>query len=258
MLDLSGRTAVVTGGGKGIGRSIATALAGAGAHAAILDIDEDAGRDAVRKVASAGGSATFHSGNVSRRPEVERICAEIMDARGRIDILINNAGVAHIGTVETTTDEDFDRLVAVNVKGVFNCLRTVVPIMKAHGGGVIVNIASVAAHVGLPDRFLYSLTKAAVLNMTVTVARDYVSDNIRCNSISPARVHTPFVDGYLARTYPGRETEMFEKLSKTQPIGRMAEPEEIGALALYLCSDEASFITGTDYPIDGGFLRLNT
>jgi 2-keto-3-deoxy-L-fuconate dehydrogenase len=130
--------------------------------------------------------------------------------------------------------------------------------MKEQGGGVILNVASVAATLGLSDRFAYSMSKGAVVSMTLSVAKDYIKDNIRCNCISPARVHTAFVDGFLAKNYPGQEKEMFDKLSKTQPIGRMGKPDEIGALALYLCSDEAAFVTGSDYPIDGGFVRLNT
>ena len=132
-----------------------------------------------------------------------------------------------------------------------------IPQFRNSGGGVIVNMASIAALVGIPDRFVYSTTKGAIIAMTLSVAKDYISENIRCNSISPARVHTPFVDGFISKNYPGQEKIMFEKLSKTQPIGRMAKPEEIAALALYLCSDEASFITGCDYPIDGGFVKLN-
>jgi len=128
--------------------------------------------------------------------------------------------------------------------------------MKANGGGIILNMASIAGTSGLADRFAYSMSKGAVVAMTYSVAKDYLAHNIRCNCISPARVHTPFVDGFLRRNYPGKEQEMFEKLEKSQPIGRMAQPEEIAALALYLCSDEASFITGSDYPIDGGFLNL--
>jgi 2-keto-3-deoxy-L-fuconate dehydrogenase len=159
--------------------------------------------------------------------------------------------------VETTTEEDFDRLYKVNVKGVYNCLRAAIPAMKKNKGGVILNLSSVAALAGLPERFAYSMTKGAVYSMTLALARDYLNENIRCNCISPARVHTPFVDGFLKKNYPGKEKEIFDKLSKTQPIGRMAKPEEIAALILYLCSDEASFITGCDYPIDGGFLKLN-
>jgi len=171
---------------------------------------------------------------------------------------LNCAGVAHVGNLEKTAEADIDKLFQVNVKGVYNTMWACIPQMKARNSGVILNMASVAALVGIPDRFAYSMTKGAVIAMTQSVARDYISYGIRCNSISPARVHTPFVDGFLAKNYPGQEKEMFEKLSKTQPIGRMAEPDEIAKLALYLCSDEASFITGTDYPIDGGFVKLSS
>ena len=176
---------------------------------------------------------------------------------GGIHILVNNAGIAHVGKADTTPEADFDRVVNVNIKGVYNCLYAAIPHLRSSGGGVIINMASIAALVGIPDRFVYSTSKGAIIAMTLSVAKDYISENIRCNSISPARVHTPFVDGFIAKNYPGNEKEMFDKLSKTQPIGRMAKPEEIAALALYLCSDEASFITGCDYPIDGGFVKLN-
>ncbi|MES1161250.1 MAG: SDR family oxidoreductase, partial [Bacteroidota bacterium] len=182
---------------------------------------------------------------------------KIFGTLSKPDILVNSAGVSHVGTVETTSEADFDRLYQVNVKGVYNCLYAAIPLMKKNGGGVIVNMSSIAALVGIPDRFAYSMTKGAVTAMTLSVAKDYLHDGIRCNCISPARVHTPFVDGFLKKNYPGKEAEMFEKLSKTQPIGRMARPEEIAGLILYLCSDEASFITGCDYPIDGGFTKLN-
>jgi 2-keto-3-deoxy-L-fuconate dehydrogenase len=178
-------------------------------------------------------------------------------AIGPIDILVNNAGIAHIGKADTTNEADFDRVIAVNVKGVYNCLHAAIPQLRANGGGVIVNMASVAAWVGVGERFAYSTAKGAVMAMTLSVAKDYLADGIRCNSISPGRVHTPFVDGFLAKHYAGREAEMFEKLSHTQPIGRMARPDEVATLALYLCSDEAAFITGSDYPIDGGFITLN-
>lgn len=203
-----------------------------------------------------GANASAHQCDISRQGEVNAVMQQIF--RGvRVDILVNNAGVAHIGTVESTTEEDFDRVFRINVKGFYNCMRGVVEHMRARGGGVILNLASVAAWVGLADRFAYSMSKGAVVSMTKSVARDYVAHNIRCNSISPARVHTPFVDGYLRQHYPGREREMFEKLSHTQPIGRMAQPSEVAALALFLCSDEAAYITGSDYPMDGGFLNLH-
>ena len=169
---------------------------------------------------------------------------------------MNNAGISHVGDLEGTPEPDFDRVFSVNVKGMYNCMHASVAHMKANGGGIILNMASIAGTSGLADRFAYSMSKGAVVAMTYSVAKDYLAHNIRCNCISPARVHTPFVDGFLRRNYPGKEQEMLEKLEKSQPIGRMAQPEEIAALALYLCSDEASFITGSDYPIDGGFLNL--
>ena len=173
-----------------------------------------------------------------------------------IAILVNNAGIAHVGNVENTEEKDFDNIIDVNVKGVYNCIYATVPFMKQKGG-VIINMASIAATVGINDRFVYSASKGATLAMTYSVAKDYLNEGIRCNSISPARIHTPFVDGFIKKNYPGQEEEIFEKLSKTQPIGRMGTPEEVGDLAVFLCSDEASFITGTDFPIDGGFIKLN-
>jgi NAD(P)-dependent dehydrogenase (short-subunit alcohol dehydrogenase family) len=249
----SGRTVIVTGGGSGIGQAIATLFGARGARVGILDL---ASADAtVRAISATGGTALQVHCDVSRQDEVTRAFAEVHERLGPLDILVTSAGVAHIGTVEQTTEADLDRVYAVNVKGVYNCLRLGVMAMKERGG-VILNVASVAATVGIPERFAYSMSKGAVLTMTLSVARDYIHQKIRCNCISPARVHTPFVDGYLARNYPGREAEVFAQLAKTQPIGRMGEPREIAELALFLCSDAASFITGSDYPIDGGFLTL--
>jgi NAD(P)-dependent dehydrogenase (short-subunit alcohol dehydrogenase family) len=174
-----------------------------------------------------------------------------------IDILINNAGIAHIGNIEKTTEEDLDRLYTVNVKGVYNMLSAVVPAMKNRRQGVIINMASVASTVGIADRFAYSMSKGAVLSMTYSVAKDYIDHGIRCNSVSPARVHTPFVDDFLTKNYPDNSAEMFEKLSKSQPIGRMGKATEVASAVVYLCSDDAAFITGTNFPIDGGFVTLN-
>lgn len=255
MFRLDNKTAIITGGGSGIGKAIATVFAQQGASVHILDMDEQGATNVVKEITTGGGKAQFYKCDVSKQADVKQIVDGIA-AGSAIDILINNAGIAHIGTADTTAETDFDRLVNVNVKGVYNCLHTVIPHMKQNGGSIL-NMASIASLVGIPDRFAYSMTKGAVVGMTLSVAKDYLKYNIRCNCISPARVHTPFVDGFLSKNYPGKEAEMFEKLSKTQPIGRMGKPEEIGYLALYLCSNEASFITGCDYPIDGGFTKLN-
>jgi NAD(P)-dependent dehydrogenase (short-subunit alcohol dehydrogenase family) len=208
----------------------------------------------VAEITKEGGQATAHSCDVSVQKNVADLVAQI----GDIDILVNNAGIAHIGNAESTTEEDFDRIYRVNVKGVFNCMQAVIPVMKSRKRGVILNMSSIAAQLGLSDRFAYSMSKGAVYAMSLSVAKDYLKEGIRCNTISPARVHTPFVDGFIQKNYAGREEEIFQKLSQSQPIGRMGKPAEVAALALYLCSDEAAFITGSDYPIDGGFITLNT
>ncbi len=256
MFRLDNKTAIITGGGSGIGKAISILFAQQGATVCIIDINDES-KNVADEINAAGGKSFFYKCNISSQVEIKNVVAAIMQQHAAIDILINNAGIAHIGTAENTSAEDFERILNVNVKGVYNCLHEVIPFMKQKGGS-IVNMASVAALVGLVDRFAYSATKGAVYAMTLSVAKDYLSHNIRCNSISPGRVHTPFVDRFLAKNYPGKEAEMFEKLSKTQPIGRMGKPEEIAQLALYLCSNEASFITGCDYPIDGGFVKLNT
>ena len=254
MFELNHKKAVITGGGSGIGRSIAKLFARQGAVVHIIDISEAACAEAVREIAEAGGQAVAHACDVTRQEAVHATFGAI----GPLDILINNAGIAHIGKADNTAEQDFDRVMNVNVKGVYNCLHAAIPRLRENGGGTIVNMASVAAWVAVADRFAYSTAKGAVMAMTLSVAKDYLQDKIRCNSISPGRVHTPFVDGFIAKQYPGKEAEMFERLAKSQPIGRMAQPDEVAALALYLCSDESAFNTGSDYPIDGGFITLNS
>jgi 2-keto-3-deoxy-L-fuconate dehydrogenase len=256
MFTLENKTAVVTGAAKGIGQAIARLFSRQGADVHILDLDEEDGNRIVDELRSDGYSARFHRANVADQHEIMDLFSQIFNENERFNILVNNAGVAAIGKLDETTEQEFDRVMAVNVKGLYNCAFAAVKHMKKKGAGVILNMASIAGMMGIADRLAYSASKGAVLAMTYSIARDYLDKNIRCNAISPARVHTPFVDGYLKQHYPGRENEMFDALSKTQPIGRMGKPEEIAALALYLCSDEAAFITGSNFPIDGGFSTL--
>jgi NAD(P)-dependent dehydrogenase (short-subunit alcohol dehydrogenase family) len=253
MFDLQHKVAVVTGAGSGIGAAIAALFARQGAHVAVLDRSDsaDATVDAIR---TAGGRAHAVRCDVSSPSDVTRAFAAIARDADRLDILVNNAGIAHVGTVETTTPDDLDRLYAVNVRGVFLCAQAAIGPMLRQGRGVILNMASIASLVGVPERFAYSMTKGAVLTMTMSIAIDYVKRGIRCNCICPARVRTPFVEGYLRDHYPGREDEVRRALDAYQPIGRMGTPEEVASLALYLCSDEAAFVTGQAYPIDGGVL----
>ena len=253
MFKLTNKSVVITGGGSGIGKAMSVLFAQQGATVHIIELNTEAATETVVEIAAANGKAFSYSCDVSNQQQVVDTFGKI----GKIDILVNNAGIAHIGRADNTSEADFDRVYNVNVKGVYNCLFAAIPLMQTNKGGVILNTCSVAAHVGITDRFAYSTSKGAIHAMTLSVARDYLHENIRCNSISPARIHTPFVDGFIAKNYAGQEAEIFEKLSKSQPIGRMGKSEEVAALALYLCSDEAGFITGCDYPVDGGFITLN-
>ncbi len=254
MFNLTNKNAIVTGGGSGIGKAVCMLFAKQGAAVYVADISEANAAETVNAIKNEGGTAYPLVCDVTKQQDV----VELYNKLGRIDILVNSAGISHIGKADNTSEADFDRIYQVNVKGIYNCLFAAIPIMKQYKRGVILNMSSVAAIAGLSDRFAYSMSKGAVYAMTMSVAKDYLDDNIRCNCISPGRVHTPFVDNFLAKNYPGKEQEMFEKLSKSQPIGRMGTPAEIAFLVLYLCSEEAGFITGSDYPIDGGFLKLNT
>ncbi len=247
---------IVTGGGKGIGEAISTTFAAEGGRVAVFEFDEVAAGEVVDQITKAGGTAEAFPCDVSDADSVKSAVDAVAEKWGSIDVLVNNAGVAHIGTACSTGPEDFERVLNVNVKGVYHCLHFVLPQMVKQGGGVVLNMSSIAAVAGLPDRFAYSASKGAVHTMTLSVAADHLNDKIRCNCICPARVHTPFVDGYLEQNYPDNRDEMFAKLSAAQPIGRMAKPAEIANLALYLCSEDSSFITGQAFPIDGGYMNL--
>ena len=258
MLSLKGKTAIITGGGSGIGASIAHKFAQQGANVAILEIDLQKAQQFVAELDNENFKISCYQVDISQHSDTIEVINKVIKHHGSVDILVNNAGVSQIGSLDQTSEQDFDKVFNVNVKGAYNCLYAVIENMMAHKNGVILNMASVAAIVGLNDRFAYSATKGAIRSMTFSIAKDYLPYNIRCNCISPARVHTPFVDNFLNANYPGKEKEKYTELAATQPIGRMATPEEIAHLALYLCADESSFITGNDYPIDGGFVKLNT
>jgi 2-keto-3-deoxy-L-fuconate dehydrogenase len=256
-IDFSGRVAVVTGGASGIGKAVSAQLAANGAQVWVVDIDAASATATADEITRAGGRARPLACNIADPQNVSQVFGSIA-SEGSIDILVNCAGIAHIGTIATTTVEDFERIFRVNALGFFLCMQAaIMTMLKQANGGVILNMSSLVAIVGIPERFAYSASKGAVRAMTLSVAKDYLDKKIRCNCISPARVHTPFVDGYLKKNYPGKEEEMLAVLKKTQPIGRMASPDEAAALIVYLCSDLASFITGADIPFDGGVLNLH-
>ena len=256
MFSLAGKTAIVTGAGSGIGQAIAIALAKQGAFVDVLEIDLNAANDTAERIRSAGGQADVVKCDIANHSQVQEVFDKLGSERGRLDCLVNNAGIAHVGNITNTSEEDFDRVMSVNLKGVFNCLKGGVKLMLKSGGGAIVNIASTVATMAINDRLAYSTSKGGVLAMTYSVAKDHLHDNIRCNAILPGRIHTPFVDGFIAKNYPDNQAEIFKKLSEYQPIGRMGKPEEVAAIAVFLCSEEASFITGSPFPVDGGTLYV--
>ena len=258
MKKLANKIAIITGGGKGIGRAIAQRFCEEGAKVAIWEKDQTAGIQTADEIIQQGGIARFIPCEINDANAVSLAVEETIDVLGKPTHLINNAGIAHVGTATSTTEEEFDRVMEVNTKGMFNCLNKVIPVLIENEGGVILNLASIASRLGIAERFAYSASKGAALAMTLSVAKDYVDQGIRCNCLCPGRVHTPFVDGFLEKYYPdeNERSEKFTELSKYQPIGRMGEPEEIASLATFLCSEEASFITGSAYDVDGGTMTL--
>ncbi len=252
--QLEGKCALITGAGSGIGAAIARSFAQQGAQVALLDIDASAAAHVAHSIRDAGGTAHAWPCDVGAEASVNHAVDQALQWAGRVHILVNNAGIAHVGSALDTTEADLDRIYRVNVKGVHFCTRRMLPHFLSNGGGCILNMCSIAALVGIEARLAYSMSKGAVLAMTRSVAVDYMAQGVRCNCICPARVHTPFVDGFLKANYPGREAEMFAQLAAYQPMGRMGTPEEVAAMAVYLASDAASFVTGQAFPLDGGVL----
>jgi NAD(P)-dependent dehydrogenase (short-subunit alcohol dehydrogenase family) len=258
MSKLYNQVAIVTGGGKGIGKAISERFAKEGAKVAIWEADQSAAEETVQEIIKSGNSAQSFPCDITQEESILDALSSVSEQMGKPEILINNAGIANVGTATTTSVEDYDKVMEVNAKGMFLCLKHVLPIMQKEKSGVVLNLASIASRLGIADRFAYSASKGAVLSMTLSVARDFVSHGIRCNCLCPGRVHTPFVDGFLKKYYPEENVrnEKFDELSKYQPIGRMGEPQEIANIATFLCSNEASFITGGAYDIDGGVMSL--
>ena len=251
MFQLQNKITLVTGAGSGIGAAIAEVFAGAGAHVLVADRDATGGAETIARIQASGGSAEFLALDVSREDECERARQFVHSAHGRLDVLVNNAGIGHVGTMLQTSGTDLDRLYAVNVRGVFNTEKVFLPGMLERGGGNIINVASIGGVVAVRDRLAYCTTKFAVVGLTKSLALDHAREGIRANAICPGRVETPFVTARL-KEYPDPK-KAYEEMASTQALGRMARPEEIAAAALYLASDESAFVTGTAFLIDGGW-----
>lgn len=251
MFSLQNKITLVTGAGSGIGAAIADAFSSAGAFVFVADRDEKSGRETETRIQSSGGKAEFVSLDVSDETRCDAVARYVHETRLRLDILVNNAGIGHVGTMLQTAGSDLDRMYAVNVRGTFNMVKAFLPEMLAQKNGNIINLASIGGVVAVRDRVAYCTTKFAVVGLTKCVALDHAKEGIRCNCICPGRVETPFVTARL-KEYPDPK-KAYEEMSATQALGRMAKPEEIAAAAVYLASDESSFITGTPFLIDGGW-----
>ena len=249
-MRLANKVCVVTGGGSGIGRATCRLFAAEGARLVVADKNEAAAEAVAGECRAEGAEAVALGIDVSRAADAERMVAETLRAFGRLDVLVNNAGYGIAGSVLDTDEKAWDDLMAVNVRGVFLCSKYAIPVMKAQGGGTIVNTASVVASVGIRNRAAYCASKGAVAALTRAMAIDHVEDGIRCNAIAPGTIDTPYFDDILRRS-PDPEA-VRRALAARQLLGRLGTPEEIAAGILFLASDESRFATGTILTLDGG------
>lgn len=251
MFSLKEKITLVTGAGSGIGQSIAEVFAKAGGFVYVTDRDEKGGAATVAAIKAAGGQAEFLKLDVASEESCAEVAKAVHAAKGRLDVLVNNAGIGHVGNMLQTQVADLDRMYNVNVRGVFNVTKAFIHQMVERKSGNIVNLASIGGVVAVKDRLAYCTTKFAVVGFTKGIALDHALDGIRCNCICPGRVETPFVKARLAE-YPDPE-KAYREMASTQALGRMAKPDEIAYAALYLACDESAFVTGTDFIIDGGW-----
>jgi NAD(P)-dependent dehydrogenase (short-subunit alcohol dehydrogenase family) len=251
MFDLHGKVALITGAASGIGEAIAHTFARQGAFVYVSDLDSEAGEKVTEQIRTDTGRAEFLKLDVSDDRACFETAAVVHRDQGQLDVLVNNAGIGHVGDIQQTTADDLDRLYGVNIRGMFNLTKSFIPKMIERKYGVIVNMSSVGGVAAVKERIAYCITKFAVVGFTKCLALDHALDGIRANCICPGRVETPFVKARIAE-YPDPE-KAYREMAATQALGRMGTPEEIAAAALYLASDEAAFVTGSALMIDGGF-----
>ena len=245
---VEGKVALVTGGSSGIGRATALLFAKEGAKVVVADVTVSGGEETVQMIKAAGGDAIFVKADMAKAAEVEAMVQKTVATYGRLDCAHNNAGIE--GTTKKTHDydeADWDRVIAINVKGVWLCMKYQIPQMLKQGSGAIVNTASGAGLLGVPQMPAYVASKHAVVGLTKTAALEYAKAGIRVNAVCPGVIKTPMVDR-MTNLRPGR----MERMAAAEPIGRMGKPEEIAAAVVWLCSDASSFVTGLPMPVDGG------
>jgi NAD(P)-dependent dehydrogenase (short-subunit alcohol dehydrogenase family) len=248
---LPDKVCLITGAGSGIGRASAVLFAQEGALIAVADIDRAAAAETVATIESAGGRARAYEVDVADEASTERLAADVVGDFGRIDVLFNNAGIAGVGVLHETSLELWERVMAVNVRGVFLVAKAVLPAMIAAGRGSIINMSSAIAEIGLANRAPYAASKGAVLSLTRQMQADYAPHGIRVNALLPGTIHTPFVDRYLAESYDDPAAGL-EAIKKRQLTGELGRPEDVAFAALYLASDESRFVLGSGLYVDGG------